>query len=253
MTVDALTICAILFDLDDTLHDFSHSERMAQIAFCEAHAARHGLQPERVMATLLEHNTRELAEWFDRRDSAKRTMVEYRTLVLGATLGGLGHTDVELEEVQALAEEFERERRRHFRIYEDSHACLQALKGRYKLGLISNGPRDSQRRNAEQAGVLGFFELVLIEGEIGLSKPEPEIFLLACERLGVAPAETLMVGDSLANDIAGAAGAGLKTAWLDRPDAVESPSKAYSAGLVGQVRPDVTVGSLVELAELLMR
>ena len=52
-------------------------------------------------------------------------------------------------------------------------------------------------------------------------KPQPEIFLRTCRRLGVAPAEALHVGDSLREDYEGARAAGLRALLLDRAAAHE--------------------------------
>jgi hypothetical protein len=56
----------------------------------------------------------------------------------------------------------------------------------------------------------------VVSDAFGLRKPRAEIFAEVVTRLGVAPAETLHVGDSLRADVAGAANAGLRTAWITR-------------------------------------
>jgi putative hydrolase of the HAD superfamily len=57
-----------------------------------------------------------------------------------------------------------------------------------------------------------------------VAKPEAEIFRLACERLGVQPAEAAHVGDRLDLDAEGATAAGLRGVWLDRLGTVPCPS-----------------------------
>jgi putative hydrolase of the HAD superfamily len=56
----------------------------------------------------------------------------------------------------------------------------------------------------------GLFDAVVISGEVGLHKPQPEIYLLACERLGVAPADAVFV-DDLRENCAGAEAVGMGT------------------------------------------
>jgi HAD superfamily hydrolase (TIGR01509 family) len=54
----------------------------------------------------------------------------------------------------------------------------------------------------------GLFDAVVISGEVGMRKPEPEIFRYACERLDLAPAECVMV-DDLPHNVAGAVAVGM--------------------------------------------
>lgn len=69
-----------------------------------------------------------------------------------------------------------------------------------------------------------------------IGKPEPALFRQALDRLGVAPAEGVMVGDSLRSDVAGGQAAGLRTIWLAPPGA--SP---------GPVPPDLVIQGFAEL------
>ncbi|MDQ3461043.1 MAG: HAD family hydrolase [Deinococcota bacterium] len=88
------------------------------------------------------------------------------------------------------------------------------------LALVTNGPSDMQRRALEASGLAGYFESVLISGDddVASRKPHPLIFGLACERLGVLPRHTLMVGDNREADISGALASGLQAIEVG-PDA----------------------------------
>lgn len=68
------------------------------------------------------------------------------------------------------------------------------LKPKYKLGLMSNATGDSVRRKISSYK-LALFDEVIISGEVGLLKPDPQIFKLALDRLGVPPAEALFIDD----------------------------------------------------------
>ncbi len=86
--------------------------------------------------------------------------------------------------------------------------CARLRAAGLRLGIVSNA--DSRTR-AVLAG-LGLDRAVhevLISGELPWDKPQPEIFHLACERLGVEPAQAVHVGDSPHFDLEGARGAGL--------------------------------------------
>jgi putative hydrolase of the HAD superfamily len=82
--------------------------------------------------------------------------------------------------------------------------------------ILSNGPTDGQRAKLAMTGLAKVFDHVFISEELGLAKPDPQAFLAVAQRLGVAPAECLMVGDSLEVDVAGALAAGMRALHLDR-------------------------------------
>ncbi len=91
--------------------------------------------------------------------------------------------------------------------------CLRGLGTR--LGLITNGDSKGQRYKIHTFGLEPYFDLIQIEGEAGLGKPEDGVYELALEKLGVSPAEAWMVGDDLVWDIQAAQKAGLHAIWVD--------------------------------------
>ncbi len=91
---------------------------------------------------------------------------------------------------------------------------LSVLKGRYILGVISNREKPYQQE-IETLGLAPFFELVLAGGEISMWKPEPHIFVHACEQMQVAPVDTVYVGDNYFADVVGARRAGLRPILYD--------------------------------------
>lgn len=93
------------------------------------------------------------------------------------------------------------------------HALLSALGGKYRLGIVSNN-RARIRRTLEEAELLPYFSAVTISEEIGVEKPDPRILTMTCEALGVAPAESLYVGDH-PFDVLCAERAGMDCAWVD--------------------------------------
>ncbi|MDR3632655.1 MAG: HAD family hydrolase [Isosphaeraceae bacterium] len=93
---------------------------------------------------------------------------------------------------------------------------LDHLAPRYRLGLIANqGPEC--RARLRSLGWLERFEVLAFSEELGWSKPDPRLFLHALKAAGAEPAECLMVGDRLDNDLVPAQGLGLATAWLRWP------------------------------------
>ncbi|HUD82486.1 MAG TPA: HAD-IA family hydrolase [Candidatus Saccharimonadales bacterium] len=111
---------------------------------------------------------------------------------------------------------------RHFataapwRVFDDVVHCLQRLKGRgLKLGIISNW--DERLRPLLRALELdGYFDAIIVSGEVGRHKPDAKIFETAALQLGTPAEAILHVGDSTAEDFEGARKAGLRAVLLRR-------------------------------------
>lgn len=101
----------------------------------------------------------------------------------------------------------------------DVPETLQNLKkAGYQLGVLSNR-REPCHEHLEQLGLLDFFDLALVAGEVNAWKPDPNLFRMALERLGSSPENAVYVGDNYYSDILGAQQAGLQPILLD-PDGV---------------------------------
>lgn len=95
-----------------------------------------------------------------------------------------------------------------WRVAADAERCLTRLRARgVRTALISNWD-DRLRATLEGLSLLSAFDVLLISGEEGVEKPDPEIFLRAAHRLGIPPERSLMVGDDPENDVAGARSVG---------------------------------------------
>ena len=77
----------------------------------------------------------------------------------------------------------------------------------FRLAVITNKATRFVRPHLEHAGIAHFFDVVVGGDDAAAKKPDPAPLLLAAQRLGVAPARMLMVGDSV-NDVAAARAAG---------------------------------------------
>jgi HAD superfamily hydrolase (TIGR01509 family) len=89
---------------------------------------------------------------------------------------------------------------------------IKTLKQKYKIGLLSNiatnWVRDSFLTKDEQE----LFDDMIFSFEVGVAKPNPKIFLLACEHFGITPEEAVIIDDSQGH-LAGAAQIGMHTIW----------------------------------------
>jgi len=117
---------------------------------------------------------------------------------------------------------------------------LALLRRRVRLGLVTNGASDLQRRKLALAGLDEYFDVVVASCDLGAGKPDPAIFEAALDALGVSAAEAVMVGNDGKRDIEGAATAGVRGLWIqhgspngaaDLHDLAELPALLGFAGL----------------------
>jgi HAD superfamily hydrolase (TIGR01509 family) len=129
-------------------------------------------------------------------------------------------------------------------VHPDSAAVLRNVKAMgLRIGLISNTgmtPGKAFRRFLEQHEILHYFDVMTYSDEVKISKPAPQIFHLTLESLRVAPGQVVHVGDSVANDVAGANRCGLKTVWIagfsEEPDPADPDAQ-----------PDAIVSDLAQV------
>lgn len=120
--------------------------------------------------------------------------------------------------------------------YSGTHDLLSHLKGSVKLGLISNAYDSFEQRNRlDASGLADFFDQVIISGEVGLAKPDPEIFILMSKKLCADTAECLFIGDSMQYDISGAKIAGMKTALFGNNNSLTDYEPDYRVSDVQQL------------------
>jgi putative hydrolase of the HAD superfamily len=104
-----------------------------------------------------------------------------------------------------------------WRLFDDALPCLHLLRSAgLMLAAVTNAPGAHQRGKLATVGLVDAFDVLVIAEEVGLAKPDPAIFHLACARLGVRPEQAIHVGDRLDVDAVGAHDAGLHGVWLDR-------------------------------------
>jgi 2-haloalkanoic acid dehalogenase type II len=118
-------------------------------------------------------------------------------------------------------------------LYPDVLPAIAALRGRYRLAVLSDADAGFLAPSMERNGLA--LDLAVASDEVGVYKPHESFFRHVCARLSVEPARAVYVGDSPWADIAGARNAGLRAIWLNRhgaiwPDDIE-PSATEIASL----------------------
>jgi YjjG family noncanonical pyrimidine nucleotidase len=125
---------------------------------------------------------------------------------------------------------------------EGAVSLLSALKGRARLGIITNGFMALQKPRLMNTGLSEFIDFLVVSEVVGIAKPHRGIFDHALQMMGTPARESvLMVGDNPESDILGGLNAGLDTCWLN----VEK--KPVPEG----IQPLYEVSSLSELERLL--
>lgn len=103
----------------------------------------------------------------------------------------------------------------------DSIEILKYLKNKnYIIGIISNSPPTKQNQ-LKDLEIDSYVDSALFSFECGYRKPSKEIYDIFLKRFGILPTETLMIGDSLKNDVVGAQSAGLDAILLDRDNTID--------------------------------
>jgi putative hydrolase of the HAD superfamily len=215
---------AVFFDLDDTLCGYWDAAKTGLRAAFDLHPAPGKTTDELIAAWANEFRrfAHELktSHWYEIYLTQGGVT---RVQLINETLQSLGIDDPEL--AWRIGEAYGRERDARLKLFPEAIEVLDALKGRFPLGLITNGPADIQRQEIETLGIGDYFDHVFIEGELGLGKPHPTVMRRAERSVGLSGREILFVGNSYAHDIVPAFEAGWATAWVRRPSDVPPSSK----------------------------
>lgn len=140
--------------------------------------------------------------WFEKHfsdDEAARLKEEYMT---PADRGDLSDDEV-FETLSRLSGETPDEIRADFRsrlkIKEDTVALIETLKNNYPIVLVSNAMRDWLRNILTENDLLRLFDKVVISSELGMIKPERDIFEYALSSIGVRADEAVFLDDNEKN------------------------------------------------------
>ena len=129
--------------------------------------------------------------------------------------------------------------------YPDAVSTLTRLRRRgYKLGVIANQNYATEQR-LKNWNLHHFFDVIAASAELGMVKPDPEIFEWALKQANCRPQNAVMVGDRMDNDIAPANRLGIHTVRLKRG------LGAYHEPQSDNETPEYTISTLEELFDLL--
>ena len=140
------------------------------------------------------------------------------TKIAARALEACGETDSRT--AAAIAEIYAERRRAAWRLFPDAADFLARLRAlRVPLALVTNGDARHQRDKIARHDLARWFDVILIEGEMGYGKPDEAVYREALRRLGASAVDAWMVGDHLEFDVAAPQRLGLRGVWLDRAGA----------------------------------
>lgn len=119
----------------------------------------------------------------------------------------------------ALDEVIERyisDRFRGLLLHDDSVWGLNIIADSVPIGLITNGPTDIQQPKIDLLEIEHHFDFVVISESVGVWKPDPRIFEIGLEKIGMSADDVIYVGDNPVADIGGAQAAGIRGIWMNR-------------------------------------
>ncbi len=231
----------ILFDLDDTIISLEASaDKLWEDVSAEFSKKVDSVEFDSLLSAI---NSSRMWYWRDpdRHARGRHSLGDTRREIVRMAFSEIGLSKF-VDQADELADTFTERRLEKLEYFPNAEHTLKAIsQSEVKLGLITNGHAEGQREKVSKFQLERFFECILIEGEVGIAKPDPGIFRSALNWLGLSAEEVWMVGDNLEWDVAGAQSVGIFGIWNDfRREGLPSNTS---------VRPDRIIYEISELIE----
>ncbi|MFC5405879.1 YjjG family noncanonical pyrimidine nucleotidase [Cohnella soli] len=226
---------AIIFDLDNTLLDYSMSELHSMKKTLQDHnlVFEDNVEWDAFWKIYLEHNSRHWMDFVNKRGSHK----SIEDVLISSFRDSLNMNRAHHESLSNTYWNYFC----NTCIFEaGAEDVLHTVKSQYKLGIISNGIGEAQRKRLEMGSIKDVFESIIVSDEVGVRKPRKEIFEMALNELKLSPSEVLFVGDSLSDDYHGARNAGIDFCFYNRG----------GLALSNEYQPKYTVRQLQEILKV---
>ena len=209
----------IFFDLDRTLWDF---DAAAEVAFERIYEQYHlkdlGIPSAHEFHEVYHPLNERLWELY-REDKITKDYLNRTRFVLPLEHYGIHDTDL----ADHLSEDYVYWSPRIVRLVPGTMELLDYLKPKYHLHLITNGFQEVQDTKLSLSGMKPYFETLTVSEEVGVKKPNPEIFQYALRKANATAEESLVIGDEMSVDIDGARAAGIDQIFFN-------PSKKEEKG-----------------------
>ena len=201
----------VLFDLDDTLSEYS-AARNARLRIAFSRVVADGVRdPEAID--------------IDRMIADSIALHPHGADHFGALFKEFGISPPEL--AHSAADWYRSNRFHGLNLFPEVRGVLKSIRAPARgadsmartLGIITNGPTDVQRAKIDLLDIDDLIDFAVISEEFGAAKPDPTIFQAALDRAGVPPDRAIFVGDSPEFDMQGARAAGIPAVWVNRSGA----------------------------------
>jgi putative hydrolase of the HAD superfamily len=203
---------AVFFDLDDTLFDHRHSLQQGIAAVHAAYPSLHHVSCADLTATylsLIEHWHHQVMVGMLTLEGARRE--RFRDVF--ARYGQQITVDDALGAAAIYRTAYQQTRQ----LVPGARALVEALRADgVCIAIITNSEVKEQHDKLRHLEMLRLIDVLIISEEVGVPKPQPQIFETALARTRCAPNEVVMVGDAWLNDIVGATNVGIRAVWLNR-------------------------------------
>ena len=220
----------IFWDVDDTLLDFSYSQKYA-ITKCFQSIGRE------ITEDMIRRYSEINDSYWKRLELGVITKAE---LLRGRFITLFQEYGIQNVDVEAFRSEYQEALGSVFCYKENSLEICKALKGRVAQYVVTNGVAATQRNKLRRSGFLDIMDGLFISDEIGAPKPEKAFFDFCLAAVKEKDrSRILVVGDSLSSDIKGGIQAGLATCWY------RAEGTANESGY----KPDYEISSLRELLQ----
>lgn len=228
----------ILFDLDDTIIAYSSVAGPTWRRICLTYTKQNDLGD----ADILFDTVMEVSTWYwsdkERHRIGRNDLNRARRDVLSLVFQKL-----KLDESYAweMADAFSEQREKAVYMFENAPKTLEVLNRKgVHLAMMTNGESYKQRQKIKRFGLEKYFQVILIEGEMGFGKPEEAVYNRALNELGLNPEDVWAVGDNLECDVGGPQKLGIFGIWNDHEKNGLPPDS--------DIIPDRIIHSISELA-----
>jgi HAD superfamily hydrolase (TIGR01549 family) len=207
---DIMAIKAVFFDLDDTLHDHLYP-------FSKAFKDSFPTLYEQVDVVSLYKKFRDFSDLLWKKYSYQElTLEELRIarMVMASEYFQIGITNEQASKFQAQYEL----NLENLQLFAEVPELINSMKAKGKLvGIITNGPVQHQFNKINSLGLTSYVsrEHIFISDEVGVAKPNKQIFHHAAQKVNMIPSEIVYIGDSWPNDVVAPMEAGWKAIWYN--------------------------------------
>jgi len=206
-----MNINHIFFDLDRTLWDFDKNSQdtLKQLVKKFELKSRGIDNPENFINKYKIHNEK----LWDLYRVDKITKEELRTKRFRLVLEEYGINDNQLAEDFGM--EYIKESPLKTRLFPFAIDVLTYLHKKYTLHIITNGFQEVQHIKLEQSNLTPYFKTIITSEQVGVKKPNPQIFEFSLNNAGAKAEESIMIGDDLEVDIIGAKIFGMEQVYFN--------------------------------------